>query len=368
VARNYRTSPWERVTVYALAVFIVIFVVVLLFRNEPFRDPNQVVLIRTILSLAVAALGATVPGFLEVGLDGKGVAIRAGGAMALFVVTFFFTPKVIAQPAPVSPPIQNTPVVPVKQVPDVSGYWTATIGSAGPQGLPPGRIVFVLDVSGSELLGAVSMPQDRRTIKNGKLDADQIAFTVETRFTDLDNKNEEFVPIQFRGIIHDADAIDFTMQTNDWGIHPGNLQKFRAARLCPPLRQFSPGGGIGALRGTWDILYAASGGEELSSSTAPTRAVFNSGEMTVLQSSSDESTPPEHPARIFRVNDANVGQRHALNLTSELGETFEALYGRAGDLLAFSCQNSKHSAPLATLDDGNNEDNLLLIARRSQDK
>ena len=38
----------------------------LVVRNEPFRDPNLVVIARTILSLSIAVLGATVPGFLNI--------------------------------------------------------------------------------------------------------------------------------------------------------------------------------------------------------------------------------------------------------------------------------------------------------------
>ncbi len=79
--------------VCAVAVLVFVFVVVL--RKEPFADPNQVVLIRLVLSLAISIIGAVVPGFLRVDLKARGVAIRAGGALGLFVLSFFFTPKVI---------------------------------------------------------------------------------------------------------------------------------------------------------------------------------------------------------------------------------------------------------------------------------
>jgi hypothetical protein len=52
---------------------------------------------RIILSLSVAVLGATVPGFLNVGWSAKGFAVRAGGALALFVLTFLLTPQVVQQ-------------------------------------------------------------------------------------------------------------------------------------------------------------------------------------------------------------------------------------------------------------------------------
>src|SRR5207244_1335958 len=67
----------------------------LIVRNEPFADANLVVVTRVILSLAVAVLGATVPGFLNIGWTGKGVVVRAGGALALFLLTYRVTPEVL---------------------------------------------------------------------------------------------------------------------------------------------------------------------------------------------------------------------------------------------------------------------------------
>lgn len=82
----------------AVAVLIVLFICWLIVRNEPIRDANLAVLLRILVSLAVAALGATIPGFLRVDLSGAGMAIRAGGAIALFVLTYFFTPSTGSPP------------------------------------------------------------------------------------------------------------------------------------------------------------------------------------------------------------------------------------------------------------------------------
>jgi hypothetical protein len=51
--------------------------------------------------LAVSVIGATIPGFLSVGLSTRGLFVRAGGALALFVLTYFFSPQVVPniQPA-----------------------------------------------------------------------------------------------------------------------------------------------------------------------------------------------------------------------------------------------------------------------------
>ncbi len=93
---RYQATSWERITVVAVSVFVVLLVAWVVIRNEPFRDTNIVVLLRILLSLSTAVLGFTIPGFLHIELKGRGLVIRAGGALALFVLTFFFTPGVLA--------------------------------------------------------------------------------------------------------------------------------------------------------------------------------------------------------------------------------------------------------------------------------
>jgi hypothetical protein len=97
---SYTPALWEKIIVAIVAVAILILVGWLVVRNQPFADPNLVVVLRIIVSLAVAALGATVPGFLQIGWDRKGIILRAGGALALFVLTYLLTPKVVAQAPP----------------------------------------------------------------------------------------------------------------------------------------------------------------------------------------------------------------------------------------------------------------------------
>lgn len=107
---SYRPALWERIiaVVCAVVAFLVVFIIVL--RKEPFADPNQVVLIRIVLSLAVGIIGAVVPGFLRIDLRGKGIAIRAGGASALFVISFFFSPTVHPLETKPPPPARPTKV------------------------------------------------------------------------------------------------------------------------------------------------------------------------------------------------------------------------------------------------------------------
>lgn len=93
-------QSWERVVAGVAAAVVMLLIVYLVVRNVPFADPNLVVLTRIVLSLAVAVFGATVPGFLNVGWSLNGIVIRAGGALALFVLSLVFTPVVRpAQPS-----------------------------------------------------------------------------------------------------------------------------------------------------------------------------------------------------------------------------------------------------------------------------
>jgi hypothetical protein len=103
--QHQKPMVWERITAVITAIGIVATVLFLVIRNKPFNDPNLVVLLRIILSLATAILGATIPGFFNLKWDVKGVAVRAGGALALFAFTFIFTPKVL--PAAAAGPAAN---------------------------------------------------------------------------------------------------------------------------------------------------------------------------------------------------------------------------------------------------------------------
>ena len=91
----YSVSQWEKIVAVAMAALIIGLVMYLVVRNQPFADPNLVSILRIVLSVAAGILGATIPGFLHVQWSGGGFIIRAGGALALFVITFFGSPSVI---------------------------------------------------------------------------------------------------------------------------------------------------------------------------------------------------------------------------------------------------------------------------------
>jgi hypothetical protein len=92
---NHPTNSFDRIATTCAALIIVCLAVFLLIRNQPIADPRLFLVMRVIISFSAAALGATIPGFLHLGWHGQGLAIRAGGALALFVLTFVYTPDLV---------------------------------------------------------------------------------------------------------------------------------------------------------------------------------------------------------------------------------------------------------------------------------
>ncbi len=66
-----------------------ILILLLLALEVPSPAPFQYTVCRIVLALAAAGAAATIPGFINVEV---GSAVRAGGAMAVFVVVYFFSP------------------------------------------------------------------------------------------------------------------------------------------------------------------------------------------------------------------------------------------------------------------------------------
>src|SRR3954447_14101887 len=93
-----RPAPFQfdRIAATCAALVIVGLAVFLLIRNQEIADPRLFFVLRVVLSFSAATLGATIPGFLEMRWSGGGAAIRAGGALALFVLTFLYTPDLVS--------------------------------------------------------------------------------------------------------------------------------------------------------------------------------------------------------------------------------------------------------------------------------
>src|SRR5690349_10319199 len=86
---------FDRVAATLAALVIVGLAVFLLIRNQPIADPKLFFVLRVVVSFSAAVLGATIPGFLDMRWSGGGFALRAGGALALFVLTFIYTPDLV---------------------------------------------------------------------------------------------------------------------------------------------------------------------------------------------------------------------------------------------------------------------------------
>jgi len=99
--------PFDRVAAIGAALVIVALAVFLLIRNQPIADPRLFLMLRVVISFSAATLGATIPGFLELGWRGQGLAVRAGGALALFVLTFAYTPDLVTDQGAPGPQIRQ---------------------------------------------------------------------------------------------------------------------------------------------------------------------------------------------------------------------------------------------------------------------
>jgi hypothetical protein len=85
----------DRIAALFSGLLMFALVAFLLIRNQPIASPQLFFALRVVLSLLAGILGATIPGFLNLKWSGGGFVIRAGGALALFVLTFVYTPNLV---------------------------------------------------------------------------------------------------------------------------------------------------------------------------------------------------------------------------------------------------------------------------------
>lgn len=93
--KTEQSPKFDRVVGVIAALVVVGLAVFLLVRNQPVADAKLFFILRVVMSLSAATLGSTIPGFLNVGWSVGGLVIRAGGALALFVLTFIYTPDLL---------------------------------------------------------------------------------------------------------------------------------------------------------------------------------------------------------------------------------------------------------------------------------
>jgi hypothetical protein len=90
-------QAWEKIAGFA---FGVMFTTAMLVLAVAFPEPKpfQYAVFRIILALAGGGVAALIPGFLHVSMDAKGLVIRAGGALAVFLLLYFFNPAQLVVP------------------------------------------------------------------------------------------------------------------------------------------------------------------------------------------------------------------------------------------------------------------------------
>lgn len=99
---SYRLSPQVIVAFSFGVVFVVTLLLLAMFFPKP--TPFQYNVFRIVLSIATAGVAAMIPGFINLSLSPSAqLAIRAGGALAVFVIVYFFNPAQLAIEPPVDP-------------------------------------------------------------------------------------------------------------------------------------------------------------------------------------------------------------------------------------------------------------------------
>ena len=101
-------QTWEKIAGF---VFGVVFVAAMLVMAIAFPQPTsfQYEVFRIILAIACGGVAAVIPGFLAVSMDAKGLVIRAGGALAVFLLVYFFSPARLLSSA--SPSVSQPNVI-----------------------------------------------------------------------------------------------------------------------------------------------------------------------------------------------------------------------------------------------------------------
>lgn len=105
-AREFMSKKIQTILSYVFGVVFVIVLLVIAF-VQPEPSSFQYAIFKTVLALAGAALVVVIPGFIEVTI---GNWLRAGGALAVFVLLYFWNPaRLTSEPVTSSEP--NTSVL-----------------------------------------------------------------------------------------------------------------------------------------------------------------------------------------------------------------------------------------------------------------
>lgn len=89
-------------TAFGITGVVIMLILAIFFPNP---TPFQYTVFRIVLALVGAGVGATIPGLVDVDVGG---AVRASGAIAVFVIVYFFSPAQLVASKPATPDPVNT--------------------------------------------------------------------------------------------------------------------------------------------------------------------------------------------------------------------------------------------------------------------
>jgi Tfp pilus assembly protein PilF len=107
---------------------------------------------RIVLAIACGGVAAVIPGFLAVTMDAKGLVIRAGGALAVFLLVYFFSPARLVSST--SSPVSQLHVTATDRRIVVGGNMTATAEPGGTAIITTGNVTFDVKAIAESLVNA----------------------------------------------------------------------------------------------------------------------------------------------------------------------------------------------------------------------
>ena len=95
--RRSKTTQDVTIQMWLAFVFGVVFILTMLIiaLAVPNPTPSSFLTFRVVLALAAAGIAAVIPGFIDVELRWLKIVIRAGGAIAIFVIVYLLKPAAL---------------------------------------------------------------------------------------------------------------------------------------------------------------------------------------------------------------------------------------------------------------------------------
>lgn len=100
----------ERIAIFIFGI-VFFFIVILFALFKPDPTVTQWFIFRVVLAIAAAGIAVLIPGLLSIEIESK---IKVGGAIAVFVLVFWFNPPLLEENKPTSSQIatgENSPVI-----------------------------------------------------------------------------------------------------------------------------------------------------------------------------------------------------------------------------------------------------------------